>query len=180
MAGIWGEFFQLPGYSRSYTLTPVSSSASPPLHHRTASKTTQAYRPSPTAVAGAQGPTPPNTSRMYYSNYDLSSSKSSSPIPVHAQVTEGGGFDMAQFVTANSPSAAQHPSPAEEIPPQIDPYLGNYAVSTGNEMGSEMEVNQQPFYDPPSGLWMSIQRTPAGVRGTMQPYRSRRDKCTPP
>ncbi len=135
--------FNYPAAADSTLLTPVSSAGSPPVHHRIAPKTTPTYVPSQTAVSGAQGPTPPSTARMYYNSYDMSSSKSSSPIPVHAQVTEAGSFDMNHFVASHSsPSGPQPPSPRDEIPPQIDPYLGHYSVSVANDLDC-----QHHYYD---------------------------------
>ncbi|KAH8899243.1 hypothetical protein GQ53DRAFT_801828 [Thozetella sp. PMI_491] len=133
--------FNYPATTDPRLLTPVSGVGSPPLHQRTATKA-GGYHSSQTAVSGAQGPTPPSTSRMYYS-YDLSSSQSPSPITIHPQASEAPSFDMQTFVTTHSPPT-NHPSPRDDLPPPpIDPYLP-YVVS--GVPGSEVDMYGPPGY----------------------------------
>ncbi|KAK3329510.1 hypothetical protein B0H66DRAFT_541303 [Apodospora peruviana] len=136
--------FNYPATTDSTLLTPVSSAGSPPLQQRPSAKSMRVYHPSQSAVAGPQGPTPPNTSKLYYSNYDINaSSQSSSPMAIHPQVTEAGPYDMATYI-AQSPPNGHHPSsPKAEIPPPIDPYLGHFTVSGGNDT----DVSHHPFSD---------------------------------
>ena len=143
--------FNYPAATDSTLLTPVSSAGSPPMQQqRPATKPMRGYHSSQTAAPGAQGPTPPNTSKLYYSNYDInSSSQSPSPLAVHPQVTEATSFvDMASYIAHSPPNGHSnghhHPSsPKAEIPPPIDPYLGHFTVSGGNEP----EVSHHPFPD---------------------------------
>lgn len=134
--------FNYPATADSSLLTPVSSAGSPPLQQRPAAKTMQSYHQTQGAISGVQVPTPPNTSKLYYSSYDINaSSQGSSPMTVHPQVTEAPAFDMGSYI-AHSPPGGHHPSsPKAEVPPPIDPYLGHFTVSGA----SESEVTHHPF-----------------------------------
>ncbi|KAK5663568.1 hypothetical protein OQA88_3999 [Cercophora sp. LCS_1] len=135
--------FNYPAAADPSLLTPVSSAASPPLQQRPATKVMRSYHHAQATASGAQIPTPPNTSKMYYaSNYDMgSSSQGSSPMTVHPQVTEASQFDMAPYMAHSSPGN-QHPSsPKAEVPPPIDPYLGHFTVSGAND-----DVTQHGFH----------------------------------
>ncbi|KAK3383066.1 hypothetical protein B0T24DRAFT_515231 [Lasiosphaeria ovina] len=139
--------FNYPAAADASLLTPVSSAGSPPLQQqqRPAVKPLRGYHSSQTATAaGTQMPTPPNTSKMYYGYEMNSNSQSSSPMTtVHPQVTEGGHFDMTPYI-AQSPVGTHNPSsPKIEIPPPIDPYLGHFTVSGGNEA----DVAHHSFHD---------------------------------
>ncbi|KAM7224409.1 hypothetical protein V8F06_000190 [Rhypophila decipiens] len=135
--------FNYPAAADSTLLTPVSSAGSPPMQQqRPSTKPGRGYDHSQTAVSGAQGPTPPNTSKLYYSSYP--SSQSPSPLTVHPQVTEGGPYvDMGPYMAPSPPNGHHPSSPKAEIPPPIDPYLGHFTVSGGNEP----EVAHHPFPD---------------------------------
>ncbi|KAK1755239.1 hypothetical protein QBC47DRAFT_383156 [Echria macrotheca] len=136
--------FNYPAAADPSLLTPVSGAGSPPLQQRQAAKTMRSYHhQAPGSMPGAQVPTPPNTSKLYYSSYDINaSSQGSSPMPVHPQVTEAPHFDMGAYI-AQSPPGGHHPSsPKAEVPPPIDPYLGHFTVSGG---ASESEVTHHPF-----------------------------------
>ncbi|KAK3341307.1 hypothetical protein B0T25DRAFT_465074 [Lasiosphaeria hispida] len=138
--------FNYPAAADSTLLTPVSSTGSPPLQQRQAAKNMRSYRHSHTAAAGAQGPTPPNTSKMYYRSYEMnSSSQGSSPMTVNPHITEAPHFDMAPYMAHSPPGSHHHhpPSPKTEVPPPIDPYLGHFTVSGGNDA----EVAHHPFND---------------------------------
>ncbi|KAK4229691.1 hypothetical protein QBC38DRAFT_507972 [Podospora fimiseda] len=135
--------FNYPAAADSSLLTPVSSAASPPLQSRASSvKPMRNYHQ--TAVPGPQVPTPPNSSKMYYSGYEVNtSSQGSSPMTVHPAVTESGHFDMS-YMAAHSPPTSHHPSsPKSDVPPPIDPYLGHFTVSGTNGE----EVTHHSFQD---------------------------------
>ncbi|KAK0617858.1 hypothetical protein B0T17DRAFT_642778 [Bombardia bombarda] len=136
--------FNYPVAADSTLLTPISSSGTPPLQQRSSTKTMRAYHHSQGAVSGAQGPTPPNSSKIYYNSYEMNSnSQGSSPMTVQPHVTESGQFDMSPYM-AHSPPGSHHPSsPKHEIPPPIDPYLGHFTVSGG----SDAEVAHHPFQE---------------------------------
>ncbi|KAK4672475.1 hypothetical protein QC763_103420 [Podospora pseudopauciseta] len=133
--------FNYPAAADSTLLTPVSGAGSPPLQQRATSKPPMRNYHSQSAIPGPQVPTPPNSSKMYYSGYDVNnSSQGSSPMTVHPAATEGGHFDMYM---AHSPPMSHHPSsPKSEVPPPIDPYLGSYNVSANNG-----EIIHQPFQE---------------------------------
>ncbi|KAK3942782.1 hypothetical protein QBC46DRAFT_379428 [Diplogelasinospora grovesii] len=138
--------FNYPATADSTLLTPVSSAGSPPLQQRPAStKPMRGYHSSQTAAQGAQVPTPPNTSRMYFNSFDGGSgSQSPSPLTVHTAATEAGHFDMTPYIAHASPNSSHHPSSPRgesDIPPPIDPYLGHFTVSGG----SDSEVTHHPF-----------------------------------
>lgn len=120
-------------------MTPVSSASSPPLQQR---QSTKGLHYTSHAVSGPQQPTPPSTSGMYYPSYDISaSSQSPSPLTVPPHAPEPP-FDMVAPFMGQSP----HPSPKEEVPPPIHPYLGHYTVSgTCNE--SEVPNSFSPYPD---------------------------------
>jgi hypothetical protein len=136
--------FNYPAAADPTLLTPVSSAGSPPLQPRQAAKPMRSYHQSQSSAAGAQLPTPPNTSKMYYGQgpYDIhTSSQGSSPMTVHP-VSEAPSFDMATYM-AHSPPGSHHPSsPKADVPPPIDPYLGHFTVSGG----SEPEVSHHTFH----------------------------------
>lgn len=134
--------FNYPATTDQSLLTPVSSAGSPPLQERQEAKMRN-YQ-SQTAVPGAQVPTPPNTSKLYYHSYDVNaSSQSSSPMTVHQQVTEAPSYAMEPYLTHSPPSGLHPSSPKAEIPPPIDPYLGHFSVSGVNDS----EVSHHPFTD---------------------------------
>ncbi|KAM7193559.1 hypothetical protein V8F20_008332 [Naviculisporaceae sp. PSN 640] len=135
--------FNYPAAADSSLLTPVSSAGSPPMQQqRQPTKPVRGFDTSQTAVAGAQGPTPPNTSKLYYTNY--TSSQSPSPLTVHPQATEGNAYvDMGPYMAPSPPNGHHPSSPKAEIPPPIDPYLGHFTVSGSNEP----EVSHNPFPD---------------------------------
>jgi len=57
-------------------------------------------------------------------------------------VTEAPPFDMANYM-AHSPPGSHHPSsPKADVPPPMNPYLGHFTVSGGNEQ----EVSHHPFH----------------------------------
>ncbi|AEO70188.1 uncharacterized protein THITE_2121267 [Thermothielavioides terrestris NRRL 8126] len=134
--------FNYPAAVDPSLLTPVSSAGSPPLQHRQSAKPMRNYHPSQPSAPASQAPTPPNTSKLYFENYAVSSSsQGSSPMTVNPAATEGGPFDMTPYM-AHSPPVSHHPSsPKSEIPPPIDPYLGHFAVSGTNDG----EVTHQPL-----------------------------------
>ncbi|KAK4195843.1 hypothetical protein QBC40DRAFT_315157 [Triangularia verruculosa] len=134
--------FNYPAAADSTLLTPVSGAGSPPLQHRATSKPPMRNYHSQSAIPGPQVPTPPNSSKMYYSGYDVNtSSQGSSPMTVHPAATEGGHFDIYM---AHSPPTSHHPSsPKSDVPPPIDPYLGHYGVS-GENNG---ELTHHPFQE---------------------------------
>ncbi|KAK4170362.1 hypothetical protein QBC43DRAFT_282965 [Cladorrhinum sp. PSN259] len=124
--------FNYPAAADASLLTPVSTVASPPLQSRASSvKPMRNYHQA--AVPGPQVPTPPNSSKMYYSGYEVNTgSQGSSPMTVHPAVTESGHFDMS-YMAAHSPPTSHHPSsPKSDVPPPIDPYLGHFTVSGTN------------------------------------------------
>ncbi len=134
--------FNYPAAADSTLLTPVSSAGSPPLQQRQATKTMRNYHQTQNGPAVTQAPTPPNTSKLYYSSYGIdSSSQGSSPMTV--QVTEAAHFDMAPYMAHSPPGGHHAPSPKAEVPPPIDPYLGHFTVSGG----SEPEVSHHPFQE---------------------------------
>ncbi|KAK0657146.1 hypothetical protein B0T16DRAFT_53028 [Cercophora newfieldiana] len=126
--------FNYPAAADPTLLTPVSSAGSPPLQPRQATKPMGNYHQSQSAAPGTQMPTPPNTSKMYYTPYDINtSSQDSSPMTVHP-VSEAPAFDMAPYMAHSPPGSHHHPSsPKGDVPPPIDPYLGHFTVSGGNE-----------------------------------------------
>lgn len=135
--------FNYPAAADPTLLTPVSSAGSPPMQQQRPPVTKpMRYQ---TAAAGAQGPTPPNTSKLYYDGYNIhSSSQSPSPLTVHPQATEVPStfVEMASYMAHSPPNGHHHPSsPKAEIPPPIDPYLGHFTVSGG----SEPKVSHHPF-----------------------------------
>lgn len=135
--------FNYPATADPSLLTPVSNSASPSLEQRQMSKTMRNFHHSHSAAPGAQIPTPPNTSKMYYGTYpDMNnSSQGSSPLAIHPQVTE---FEMSSYL-AHSPPGGHHPSsPRLEVPPPADHYLGHFTVSGGT---NEPEVDHRAFHD---------------------------------
>lgn len=139
--------FNIPATTDSTLLTPVSSAGSPPLHQRLP-KTTCGYYPSQTSIA--QQPTPPQTSRMYYS-YDINpSSQASSPMTVHPQGTQPG-LDVNNY--ANS-------SPRDGSVPDFVPYYGSYGVSESSAPEHNIpEYAQHPFLPnimdvDPAPVWM--------------------------
>lgn len=99
------------------------------------------------SAPGSQAPTPPNTSKLYYNGYDMSSSsQGSSPMTVNPAVTEAGHFDVASYIS-QSPSNGHHPSsPKTDAPPPIDPYLGHYTVSGPSD--GEVAHHPLPDYHP--------------------------------
>lgn len=101
------------------------------------------YHQSQSAAPGAQIPTPPNTSKMYYSTFEINtSSQDSSPMTMNP-VTESPGFEMANYMAHSPPGSHHHPSsPNADVPPPIDPYLGHFTVSGGNDH----EVSHHPFH----------------------------------
>lgn len=80
---------------------------------------------------------------MYYPSYDINaSSQSPSPLTVHPNAA-GSPFDMVGSYMAQSP----HPSPKEEVPPPINPYLGHYSVSgSGNDSEMPGSFSQYPDF----------------------------------
>lgn len=140
--------FNYPAAADPTLLTPVSSAGSPPLQPRQAAKSMGNYHQSQSAAPGPQIPTPPNTSKMYYTPYDINtSSQDSSPMTVHP-VSEAPAFDMATYM-AHSPPGSHHPSsPKTDVPPPIDPYLGHFTVSGGNE--PEVPHHSFPSYSYPN------------------------------
>ncbi|KAK3694921.1 hypothetical protein B0T22DRAFT_87258 [Podospora appendiculata] len=158
--------FNYPAAADSSLLTPVSSTGSPPLQPRS-SKPMRGYHHTQGAVAGAQGPTPPNTSKMYYSYEMNSSSQGSSPMTVHPQVTEAPSFDMTPYIAQSSPGNHHPSSPKVEIPPPIDPYLGHFTVSGGNDAEVAHHPSFQEYHhfanvevDPTSGFPYNRQHHP--------------------
>ncbi len=152
--------FNYPAAADPSLLTPASSAGSPPLQHRQSS-----VKPGPNF---SQAPTPPDSSKMYgYNAFDVGpGSQSASPMTIHPSVTEAGAFDMASYM-AHSPPVSHHPSsPKSEVPPQIDPYLGHFTVSGGND--GEVTHHSLQEYHPygvtvaPSGTYIS-QHVPVGT-----------------
>lgn len=125
--------FNYPVAADASLLTPISSSGSPPLQHRQSAKQMRNYHHSQSAVPGPQVPTPPGSSKMYYSYEVNTNSQGSSPMTVHPAATEGGHFDIS-YMAAHSPPTSHHPSsPKSDVPPPIDPYLGHFTVSGSND-----------------------------------------------
>ncbi|KAK4136616.1 hypothetical protein BT67DRAFT_185627 [Trichocladium antarcticum] len=124
--------FNNPATVDETLLTPASSTGSPPLQQKPASKHVRNYH-SRVPAPGSQPPTPPSASGMYYGGYDVSSgSQSPSPMAVNPSAADGH-FEMGSYM-AHSPPASQHPSsPKSEIGPPVDPYLGHFSVSGGHE-----------------------------------------------
>ncbi len=153
--------FNYPAAADPSLLTPASSAGSPPLQHRQSS-----VKPGPNF---SQAPTPPDSSKMYgYNAFDVDPrSQSASPMTIHPSVTEAGAFDMASYM-AHSPPVSHHPSsPKSEIPPQIDPYLGHFTVSGGND--GEVTHHTLQDYHPygitvaPPGAYHLSQHVPVGT-----------------
>ncbi len=106
---------------------------------------------------------------MYgYNAFDVGpGSQSASPMTIHPSVTEAGAFDMASYM-AHSPPVSHHPSsPKSEVPPQIDPYLGHFTVSGGND--GEVTHHSLQEYHPynvtvaPPGAYQLSQHVPVGT-----------------
>ncbi|KAI3392124.1 hypothetical protein diail_6136, partial [Diaporthe ilicicola] len=135
-------------------LTPVSSAASPPLHQR--SKVQSPYHQPHESTPCPQQPTPPNTSTMYpYSDYINGTSQASSPMSVHATVSQAPQGILGPYL---------HNSPGHEesIPPP-PPYFGAYTASS-------VSVGQEPDGLPSYYLENSMNTGSYGlIRGTNLP-----------
>lgn len=152
--------FNYPAAADSSLLTPVSSAGSPPLQNRPPTKPLRNYSSSQSSCPVSQASAPPR----YYSSYDVStSSQDSSPMTVHPAATEAGHFDMTPYMAHTPPGSGNHPSsPKNEMPP-IDPYLGHFTVSGGNEG----EVTHHSFHDYPHSFGVDVS-APAAFLGQQQ------------
>jgi hypothetical protein len=105
---------------------------------------------------------------MYnYNGYELnSSSQSPSPMTVNPAVTEAAPF-MTPYM-AHSPPVSHHTSsPKSEIPPPIDPYLGHFTVSGGND-GDVTHHSLQDYHPygvevAQPGAYLAQQHVPIGT-----------------
>ncbi|EAQ93498.1 hypothetical protein CHGG_01733 [Chaetomium globosum CBS 148.51] len=160
--------FNYPAAADPSLLTPASSSGSPPLQHKQSGKPMRTYHHSQAPALAPQAPTPPDTSKMYnYNGYELnSSSQSPSPMTVNPTVTEAAPF-MTPYM-AHSPPVSHHTSsPKSEIPPPIDPYLGHFTVSGGND-GDVTHHSLQDYHPygvevAQPGAYLTQQHVPVGT-----------------
>jgi hypothetical protein len=156
--------FNYPAAADPTLLTPASSSGSPPLQHKQETKPMRNYHHSQTSVLGSQAPTPPDTSKLFYS-YDMNNAQSPSQMTVDPAVTEA--FSVPGYM-AHSPPVSHHTSsPKNEIPPPIDPYLGHFTVSGPNE--GEVTHHSLHEYHPygieaaQPGAYLNQQHVPVGT-----------------
>ena len=84
---------------------------------------------------------------------------------VNPAATEGGHFDV-------NPYANHHPStPKSEVPPLVDPYLGSFAVSGGNDNDVHHPMPDYPYHVDvvPNGVFLGQQPLPHPIQHQRMP-----------